>query len=542
VKPASGPSQALDGGVILVVRRAITHDVGGPIMDRRILSGTRTLEQPELFARAARVATGFSSLGIVEGDAVALVLRNDFAFFEASFGAGLIGAYAVPVNWHFTAEEVGYIVRDCGASAVVVHADLLPQIADGLPPTTRVLVVPTPPEISAAYGIAPERCDVAAANVDWTAWLAQQPAWTAPPRPPRNSIIYTSGTTGRPKGVRREPATPAMQQAMAHMVSRIFDIRPGEAIRTVITGPMYHSAPNVYGLTAARNEGLVVLQPRFDAEELLRLVEQHRITHLHMVPTMFVRLLQLPETVRRQHDLSSLTFVAHAAAPCSPTVKRQMIEWWGPIINEYYGGTETGGVVFHTAAEALRKPGTVGRPIEGGTVKILDADGRELGPNQVGEVYLRLAELPDFTYHGLDQQRREVERDGLITCGDVGYLDEDGYLFLCDRRRDMVISGGVNIYPAEIEAVLIGMPGVRDCAVFGIPDEVYGEALCAVVELQDGASVSADDIRTFLRRHIAGYKVPKLIEFHAALPREDSGKIFKRKLRAPYWESAGRQI
>jgi long-chain acyl-CoA synthetase len=511
-------------------------------MDGRILSGTRTLEQRELFTRAARAASGFTGVGVAEGDAVALVLRNDFAFFEATFGAGLIGAYTVPVNWHFTAEEVGYIVRDCGASVVVVHADLLPDIAEGLPVGTRVLIVPTPLEISAAYGVAADRCDVAAGYVDWTAWLAQQAVWTAPPRPPRTSMIYTSGTTGRPKGVRREPATPAMQQALARMVSRIFDIRSGEGIRTVITGPMYHSAPNLYALTAARDGGLVVLQPRFDAKDLLRLVEQHRITHLHMVPTMFVRLLQLPEAVRHQYDVSSLTFVAHAAAPCSPTVKRQMIEWWGPIINEYYGGTETGGAVFHTAAEALRKPGTVGRPIEGATVRILDTDGRELGPNQIGEVYLRIAEFPDFTYHGLDQQRREVERDGLITCGDVGYVDEDGYLFLCDRRRDMVISGGVNIYPAEIEAVLIGMPDVRDCAVFGIPDEVYGEALCAYVEPRDGARVTADDVRGFLQQHIAGYKVPKLIEFRETLPREDSGKIFKRKLRAPYWETAGRQI
>jgi len=257
---------------------------------------------------------------------------------------------------------------------------------------------------------------------------------------------------------------------------------------------------------------------------------------------MFVCLLQLPDEVRRKYNLSSLEFVTHAAAPCSPTVKRQMIEWWGPVINEYYGGTETGGVVFHTAAEALRKPGTVGRPIADGVVKILDSDGRVLGPNEIGEVYLRINGFPDFTYNGMDDQRGDVERDGLITCGDVGYVDEDGYLFLCDRVRDMVISGGVNIYPAEIESVLITLPGVRDCAVFGIPDEEYGEAVCACVELQDGAGLSADDIRGLLRQRMATYKVPKVIEFRDMLPREDSGKIFKRKLRAPYWEDAGRQI
>jgi long-chain acyl-CoA synthetase len=292
----------------------------------------------------------------------------------------------------------------------------------------------------------------------------------------------------------------------------------------------------------ARAGAFMVLQPRFDAEELLQLVERHRITHLHMVPTMFVRLLKLPEAVRRKYDLSSLRFVAHGAAPCAPAVKKQMIEWWGPVINEYYGGTETGATVFHTAAEALRKPGTVGRVVEGAVVKVLDAEGRELGPNQVGELYMRIVGITDFTYHGMDEKRREVERRGLITVGDIGYVDEDGYVFLCDRARDMVISGGVNIYPAEIESVLITMPGVGDCAVFGIPDEEYGEALCAHVELQEGARLAADDVRAFLRAHLAKYKVPKLVEFRCELPREDSGKIFKRKLRAPYWEAVGRQI
>jgi long-chain acyl-CoA synthetase len=219
-----------------------------------------------------------------------------------------------------------------------------------------------------------------------------------------------------------------------------------------------------------------------------------------------------------------------------------MIAWWGPVINEYYGGTETGGAVFHTAAEALKKPGTVGRPIEGAAVKILDVAGRALGVDEVGEIYLRLTGNPDFTYQGLPEKRREIEREGFITLGDIGYLDADGYLFLCDRARDMVISGGVNIYPAEIEQVLVTMPGVRDCAVFGIPDEEYGESLCAHIEVDEGAMLSADGVKTFLRRHLAGYKVPKRIEFCRTLPREDSGKIYKRTLRAPYWGGTGRQI
>jgi long-chain acyl-CoA synthetase len=511
-------------------------------MDGLIISGTRELRQHQLFERVRRAASGFDALGIGENSAVAMVLRNDFAFFEAAMGAGMVGAYAVPVNWHFTAEEAGYIIADCGAKAVVVHADLLPEVAAGILDGVAVFVVPTPPEIRAAYGIDPARCAVPPERTEWSGWVARHDTWAAPPHPARTNMIYTSGTTGRPKGVRREPQTGAMQQTMARMVSRIFDIRPGEGIRTVVTGPIYHAAPNVYALSAAREGGLVILQPRFDAEELLRLIEQHRITHLHMVPTMFVRLLKLPETVRRRYDLSSLKFVVHAAAPCSPMVKKQMIDWWGPVINEYYGGTETGGVVFHTAAEALLKPGTVGRPIDGAEVRILDTGGRELGVNEIGEVFARIRGLPDFTYNGMDDKRREVECDGLITCGDVGYVDEDGYLFLCDRIRDMVISGGVNIYPAEIESVLITMPGVKDCAVFGIPDDDYGEQLCAYVASQEDEPISAEDVKTFLRRHIAGYKIPKLIEFRAELPREDSGKIFKRKLRAPYWEDAGRQI
>jgi long-chain acyl-CoA synthetase len=511
-------------------------------MSGRILSGEREISREELAARAARVAGGLDVLGIGEDDAVTLMLRNDFAFFEAAMGAGLVGAYAVPVNWHFKQEEAGYIMRDCGARALVIHADLLPLVDGAVPEDTPVFVVPTPPEIRDAYGVEAGACAVPDGMTDWNAWLVQQPIWNQAPQTSRTNMIYTSGTTGAPKGVRREPATPEMQQNMAAMVATIFDISGDGGMRTVITGPVYHSAPNFYALFAAQAGELVILQPRFSAEELLALVEKHRITHLHMVPTMFVRLLKLPEDVRSKYDLSSLKFVAHAAAPCPPQVKRQMIDWWGPVINEYYGGTETGGVVFHTAEEALERPGTVGRPILGSVVKIFDAAGRELPPGEIGEIYLRNFGWPDFTYHNMDEKRREVEREGLFTCGDVGYLDEDGYLFLCDRATDMVISGGVNIYPAEIEATLMGMPGVHDCAIFGIPDDEYGEALCAYVEPDPGTSLQRENVQAYLRSHLANYKVPRVVEFRARLPREDSGKILKRKLRAPYWEDAGRQI
>jgi long-chain acyl-CoA synthetase len=309
-----------------------------------------------------------------------------------------------------------------------------------------------------------------------------------------------------------------------------------------MNGPMYHSAPNAYGLASVRVGAAIVLQPRFEAEEMLALIERHRISHMHVVPTMFVRLLKLPEAVRRRYDLSSLRFVVHGAAPCPAAVKRAMIEWWGPVIHEYYGSTETGIPAWISAADALAHPGAAGRVLDGATIKILDDAGRELPPGEAGEVFVRSTYVPDFTYQGLDAVRREVARGDLVTVGDVGWLDAEGYLYLCDRKRDMVISGGVNIYPAEIEAALVAHPAVKDCAVFGIPDEEFGESLCAHVELQPGNAATAAEIQAFLAQHIAKFKIPNRIVFATALPREDSGKIFKRKLRAPYWDKAGRAI
>jgi long-chain acyl-CoA synthetase len=261
-----------------------------------------------------------------------------------------------------------------------------------------------------------------------------------------------------------------------------------------------------------------------------------------MVPIMFNRLLKLPEDIRRKYDTSSLKFVVHAAAPVSPPIKRAMIEWWGPVINEYYGATETGMVVFCDSEEWLAHPGTVGKAIPEADVRVIDEKGNALKAREIGEVVARVKAIADFTYHGDDKKRRESEKAGLIAPGDIGYFDEDGYLYLCDRAKDMVISGGVNIYPAEIEAELHKMHGVADCAIFGIPDDEYGEAICAVVQPQPGATLTEIDVKTYLRAHVAGYKVPKRIEFARDLPREDSGKIFKRKLREPFWEGKERRI
>jgi long-chain acyl-CoA synthetase len=511
-------------------------------MTAGVTAGERFRSWADIQANAARAAGGLAGLGIGEDDSIALMLRNDFPTFEVNQAASQLGAYAVPINWHFTPEEAGYILNDCGAKVLVAHTDLLAQIASGVPASVKVFAVPTPDEIAAAYGVPAEKRSVPAGVERWDAFVAASAPRTAPPAAARGSMIYTSGTTGRPKGVRRQPATPEQMTAAGQEAATFWGLKPGPETVVLMNGPMYHSAPSAYGNASGRLQLHMVLQPRFEAEDMLRLIDRHKVSHMHIVPTMFVRLLRLPPEVKQRYDVSSLRFVSHGAAPCAPAVKRQMIEWWGPVINEYYGATETGIVVWHDSQAALAKPGTVGRVVEGAVMRIVDAEGRDVKQGEVGEIYLRGPHLAEFTYNNDDAKRREIALGDLVTVGDVGYQDADGYVFLCDRKRDMIISGGVNIYPAEIESVLIQMPGVRDCAVFGIPDEEFGEQICAHVEPQAGAAIDATGVRGYLGQHLARYKVPKVVEFSAALPREDSGKIFKRKLRAPYWEKAGRSI
>ena len=511
-----------------------------------IISGERHLDGGVLQDRARRAASGLAALGVGRGDLIALYLRNDFAFLEASAAAGLIGAYPTPVNWHYAPEEARYLFENSGARAIVIHADLVEGVRAVLPDGVPVLVVTTPPEVGDAHGVPPEARATPSDMIDWSSWLEGfEPLVPSPAEPP-GTIIYTSGTTGHPKGVRRAPPTPEQAATYTRIVSRGFGfadyLNDPSAIVTVVTGPMYHSAPNAYGVVASRLGAKVILQPRFDAEDLLRLIEQHGVTHIHLVPIMFNRLLALPDEVRARYDLSSLKFVVHAAAPCPAPIKRAMIEWWGPVINEYYGATETAMVVSCTSQEWLAHPGTVGRAMPESEVRVIDPQGNTLPPGEVGEVVARTAGIADFTYHGDDAKRAAAEKAGLIAPGDIGYLDADGFLYLCDRAKDMIISGGANIYPAEIEAVLHKMPGVADCGVFGIPDEEFGEAVCAVVQLSAGADLTESEVRTYLRGQMAGYKVPRRVEFHGELPREDSGKIFKRKLREPFWAGMDRQI
>jgi long-chain acyl-CoA synthetase len=511
-----------------------------------IISGERRITLEAIDERAARAAAGLKSLGVGRGDLIAIYLRNDMPFFEASFAAGRIGAYPTPVNWHYAPDEARYLFENSGARAIVIHADLVEPIRSVLPKAVPVLVVPTPPEIASAYGVAPDACAVAAGMIDWTTWLEGFAPYDGPQEAAPGTIIYTSGTTGHPKGVRRAPPSPEQAAIYGRVVLGVmgFDGRagpPGDIV-TVVTGPMYHSAPNAYGSMGVRSGARVILEPRFEAEGLLELIDREKVTHLHMVPIMFTRLLKLPDDVRAKYDLSSLKFVVHAAAPCPPPVKRAMIEWWGPVINEYYGSTEIGPVTYCTSEQWLKHPGTVGCPVDGADVRVVDAEAKPLPLGETGEVVARIEGMADFTYHRDDAKRAASEKAGLIAPGDIGYFDKDGFLYLCDRAKDMIISGGANIYPAEIEAELHKMPGVADCGVFGIPDEEFGEAICAVVQPQPGVTLTELDVKTFLRPHMASYKVPKRVDFLAELPREDSGKIFKRKLREPYWEGMDRRI
>jgi long-chain acyl-CoA synthetase len=305
---------------------------------------------------------------------------------------------------------------------------------------------------------------------------------------------------------------------------------------------MYHSAPNSFSVGVAQENGSLWIEPRFDAERTLQMIEQHHITHTYLVPTMYVRLLRLPDEVKRRHDLSSMRFVSSTGSPCAPDIKRAMIKWWGPVINEAYGSSELGYMTVLSSEDALRKPGSAGRPLPGVSMRILDEEGRELPRGTAGLIYIRQPAYADFTYNNNDAARARMERDGHMTMGDVGYLDEEGFLFIVDRSADMVISGGVNIYPAEIEAVLQMMPGVADCAVFGIPDAEFGEALAAAVQPLPGITLSTEQVITHLQAHLAGYKVPRVVAFHAEMPREDTGKIFKRRLREPYWAGSQRRI
>ncbi|HEY0394817.1 MAG TPA: AMP-binding protein [Candidatus Elarobacter sp.] len=474
--------------------------------------------------RGRRLAGGLARLGLQEGDVVAVLLRNDPLYADVIHACRVAGTYYCPLNWHFTPSELGFILADSGARAVIGHGDLLHAAREAIPAGVSVL--------AAGPG---------SAFPEYEAWLAEQPRYDGAPAVPRGFMGYTSGTTGRPKGVRRLPVPAgeldAQQAAMREVVRAVYGIEDG--CRTVLSAPLYHSAPaSIAQHTLVYGERLV-LAPRFDAEETLRLIDLHRADVAYLTPTMYVRLIRLPDDVWARYDLSSLRFVASTGAPCAPEVKRAIIARLGPVVHETYASTEAGLITLATSADALARPGTAGRPVGAARIRILDDDGRPCAPGEIGTIYARQPAYADFTYHNLPEARRAIERDGLTTLGDAGYLDRDGYLFVCDRSADMVLSGGVNIYPAEIEHALLRLPDVLDCALVGLPDAEYGERLHAVIQPEQNASLDAASIQTELRRVLAGFKVPRSYSFVAALPRDDNGKVAKRRIRDELSRSRG---
>jgi long-chain acyl-CoA synthetase len=478
----------------------------------------------EIDARATRLAGGLARLGIEDGDVVAVMLRNDPAYIDIIQGCRIAGAWYCQINWHFKRDEAGFILGDCGAKVLFIQPDLLAAIDSAVPPGVRVITVAHVPDEIAEYD----------------AWLAAQAPYAGAPRTPRGHMAYTSGTTGRPKGVRRQPPTAEQQALSAQVAKEALGIYPG--VRSLVSAPLYHSAPSSFAQQSLLQGSLMVLEEKFDAEATLALIERHRIDTAYLVPTMYVRLLRLPPEVRSRYDLSSLSFVASTGSPCAPDIKNAMIDWLGPVIHEAYASSETGYITVMRPQDAARKPGSAGRAVGKAAIRILDDAGRELPAGEIGIIYAHQPAYSDFSYHGNDAARRAVERDGLVSVGDMGYLDEDGFLYVCDRASDMVISGGVNIYPAEIEHVLITLPGIIDCAVVGIPDEEFGESLAAQVVAEAGVTLDAEAIRQALRERIAGYKVPRRIDIVDGLPRDDNGKVVKRRIRDAYWSDKARKI
>jgi long-chain acyl-CoA synthetase len=483
-----------------------------------------TVTYGQLETRANQAAHVLRACGVGPGEHVVLLMKNERRLLETCFGADRAGVYYTTISTRLRVDEIAYIVSDCGAKALLASAELVGGTLGSL----RALL---PAHV---------RCFVAGGDVPgWERW---EPAADGAPATPIADpgqgldMLYSSGTTGRPKGVKWPmPGAPAGGRTMlVELLSPLFSYGPD--CRYLSPAPLYHAAPLRHCMTVIKLGGAVFVMEAFDAEESLRLIERHRITHSQWVPTMFVRMLKLPEDVRARYDLSSLRMAVHAAAPCPVEVKERMLEWWGPIVHEYYAGTENNGFCVITPQEWLRHKGSVGRATQG-TLHICDESGEELAAGETGLVYF--SDGPEFSYHN-DPERTAQSRNarGWTTLGDIGRLDDDGYLYLVDRRAFMIISGGVNIYPQEAESVLIGHPKVLDVAVVGVPNEDYGEEVRAVVQpvdARDAGPALAAELVAYCRDRLAAFKCPRSVDFDMQLPRHPTGKLYKQLVRDRYW-------
>ena len=493
------------------------HAVSIPEKPAVIMSdGSETLTYRDLEERANRGAHVLRAKGIVRGDTVAFWLHNCAGVFEFYWAAQRCGLYVTPIATALTGDEAGYILENSGAKLLVVSPGIA-GLAD-LPPAQGAEILTL---------------------AEWRAACATQPADPIADESPGFHMVYSSGTTGRPKGVRLP--LPEGEVTQSHMLAEKTrdDYGLGADDIYLSPAPLYHTAPLAFTTSCHRLGATVVQMPKFEPENALAAIERFRITATQMVPTMFVRLLKLPEAARQAYDLSSLRTVIHAAAPCPVPIKREMIEWLGPILHEFYAGSEGNGSTGITSHEWLQKQGSVGRATWG-TLHICDDDGNEVPAGTQGLVYFEGGW--NFQYLGdADKTRdsRNPRHPSWSALGDVGYVDEDGYLFLTDRKSHMIISGGVNIYPQEIENLLITHPKVADAAVIGVPNADFGEEVKAVVQPLNGSDdekMLAEELMTFCRAHLSSIKCPRSIDFDQALPRLDNGKLYKRLIKDRYWQ------
>ena len=480
--------------------------------------------------RINQLARALRSYNLGEGDSAALICTNRAEFLEAMFATVRTGIRITPINWHLTAKEMNYIIQNCEAKAIIGDAALakkLQEVAEEFPQIKAKLCVGGNIEGFNSYNDAIARQETS--NIDAPCIGGQ--------------MLYTSGTTGFPKGVYRKPGAAA--RAGQEHLAKAFDFKPGKDFSS-ITGPLYHAAPLAFTCTLPLNMGMgVLIMEQWDSEQFLANVDRHKITHTHLVPIMFHRLLALPEDVKAKYDLSSLRFVIHGAAPCPVHVKQSFMDWVGPIVWEYYAATEGIGTMVPPQMW-LKKPGTVGNPTLG-ALKIVGEDGNEVPTGKIGTVYLKAPEQGKFQYFKDDGKTDKAYRFGgeFFTLGDMGYVDEDGYLFLADRSADLIISGGVNIYPAEVDSVLLNHPAVADVATIGIPNSEWGEEVCSVVMLKNNDQANDEmsaQLIAFCLKDLAKFKCPRKIDFVDQLPRYDTGKIIRRQVREKYWQDVDKKI